>query len=86
MSSDMDVAGVPGDTEKSPYVVETAVTPPSADAVAHAAELDKEPPTGKWELISWYGYYFANNSAGTLSYAPLSMIPPYTISCPLLSR
>lgn len=32
-----------------------------------------EPKTSRWELWSWYGYAFGNNSAGTLSYAPLSM-------------
>lgn len=35
-----------------------------------------EPVTTRWELWAWYAYYFGNNSAGTLSYAPLSMIPP----------
>ncbi|CAK7216173.1 hypothetical protein SCUCBS95973_002719 [Sporothrix curviconia] len=68
----VDVVGTGGDAEKSPYVLEAAaVTSPSSATVAHAIELNKEPPTGKWELISWYGFYFANNSAGTLSYAPL---------------
>lgn len=32
-----------------------------------------EPVTSRWELWSWYLYSFGNNSAGTLSYAPLSM-------------
>ena len=32
-----------------------------------------EPLTSRWELWAWYGYAFGNNSAGTLSYAPLSM-------------
>ena len=32
-----------------------------------------EPVTTQWELWAWYAYYFGNNSAGTLSYAPLSM-------------
>lgn len=35
-------------------------------------QFGDEQPTGKWELWSWWGFYFANNSAGTLSYAPLS--------------
>lgn len=52
MSSETDVAVAGNVEKKSPHVVETAITPPSADALAHAAELDKEPPTGKWELIS----------------------------------
>ncbi|KAH6666730.1 autophagy protein [Halenospora varia] len=30
-----------------------------------------EPTTTRWELWAWYAYYFGNNSAGTLSYAPL---------------
>ncbi|KAH8897438.1 autophagy protein [Thozetella sp. PMI_491] len=30
-----------------------------------------EPVTSRLELWAWYGYYFGNNSAGTLSYAPL---------------
>lgn len=36
---------------------------------------DEEEPeivTTRWELWAWYAYYFGNNSAGTLSYAPLS--------------
>lgn len=37
---------------------------------------NSEPKTTRWELWSWYGYAFGNNSAGTLSYAPLSMVPP----------
>jgi hypothetical protein len=36
-------------------------------------EVDPEPVTTQWELWSWYAYYFGNNSAGTLSYAPLSI-------------
>lgn len=35
-----------------------------------------EPITTRWELWAWYAYYFGNNSAGTLSYAPLSMFLP----------
>ena len=31
-----------------------------------------EPATTRLELWSWYAYYFGNNSAGPLSYAPLS--------------
>lgn len=41
---------------------------PSLDLREH----EPEPPTTRWELWAWYGYYFGNNSAGTLSYAPLS--------------
>jgi hypothetical protein len=37
---------------------------------------DSEPVTSRFELWAWYGYYFGNNSAGTLSYAPLSMLLP----------
>ena len=32
----------------------------------------EEPVTSRLELWSWYAYYFGNNSAGPLSYAPLS--------------
>jgi hypothetical protein len=38
----------------------------------NAEEENAEPVTTRWELWSWYAYYFGNNSAGTLSYAPLS--------------
>jgi hypothetical protein len=40
-------------------------------------QFGDEPPTGKWELWSWWSFYFANNSAGTLSYAPLSTYCPH---------
>lgn len=30
------------------------------------------PITSRWELWAWYAYAFGNNSAGPLSYAPLS--------------
>lgn len=43
-----------------------------AEALSPANE---EPVTTRFELWAWYGYYFGNNSAGTLSYAPLSMLP-----------
>lgn len=37
--------------------------------------------TTRSELWAWYAYYFGNNSAGTLSYAPLSKFPnTFTIS------
>lgn len=36
-------------------------------------ETGNEPITTRRELWSWYAYYFGNNSAGPLSYAPLSM-------------
>lgn len=38
----------------------------------NSGTAEDEPVTGRLELWSWYGYYFGNNSAGTLSYAPLS--------------
>ncbi|EFX05301.1 autophagy protein [Grosmannia clavigera kw1407] len=57
--------------EKDPHVVEVGELTVSARARELVAELDSELPTGRWELWAWYGYYFANNSAGTLSYAPL---------------
>lgn len=31
------------------------------------------PVTSRWELWAWYAYAFGNNSAGPLSYAPLSI-------------
>lgn len=40
------------------------------DSVANHG--DAEPVTSKRELWAWYFYSFGNNSAGTLSYAPLS--------------
>jgi hypothetical protein len=36
-------------------------------------ESEPELVTTRWELWAWYAYYFGNNSAGTLSYAPLSI-------------
>ena len=47
----------------------------SGGSIGHPVELEveQEPITSRWELWSWYAYYFGNNSAGTLSYAPLSM-------------
>lgn len=38
----------------------------------HVGEGEPELVTTRWELWAWYAYYFGNNSAGTLSYAPLS--------------
>lgn len=42
-------------------------------ANSHVDDEEPEPVTTRWELWAWYAYYFGNNSAGTLSYAPLSM-------------
>jgi hypothetical protein len=39
-----------------------------------------EPVTTRSELCSWYFYYFGNNSAGTLSYAPLSLRNPHFLA------
>jgi hypothetical protein len=44
---------------------------PSSDG--GAINENPEPITTRWELWSWYAFAFGNNSAGTLSYAPLSM-------------
>jgi hypothetical protein len=47
----------------------------SAEAVSIGlgeAISSDEPVTTRLELWSWYAYYFGNNSAGPLSYAPLS--------------
>ena len=41
-----------------------------------------EPPTTRLELWSWYAYYFGNNSAGPLSYAPLSELLPAHVVTP----
>jgi hypothetical protein len=50
----------------------------SAEAVSiglgEAISSDEEVTT-RLELWSWYAYYFGNNSAGPLSYAPLSECP-----------
>jgi hypothetical protein len=50
----------------------------SAEAVSIGlgeAISSDEPVTTRLELWSWYAYYFGNNSAGPLSYAPLSERP-----------
>lgn len=48
----------------------------SAEIVpVEVGEIVSEPPTTRLELWSWYAYYFGNNSAGPLSYAPLSESP-----------
>lgn len=44
----------------------------SKSANSHIEDEEPEPVTTRWELWAWYAYYFGNNSAGTLSYAPLS--------------
>ncbi len=41
-----------------------------------------EPATTRLELWSWYAYYFGNNSAGPLSYAPLSECSLNRLSLP----
>jgi hypothetical protein len=45
---------------------------PNDSSVNSREQEQPEPPTTRLELWAWYAYYFGNNSAGTLSYAPLS--------------
>lgn len=45
---------------------------PNSSSINSRAQEEPEPVTTRMELWAWYFYYFGNNSAGTLSYAPLS--------------
>ncbi|KAF3395455.1 Autophagy-related protein 22 [Talaromyces pinophilus] len=44
---------------------------PNSSSINSRGQEEPEPVTTRMELWAWYFYYFGNNSAGTLSYAPL---------------
>ncbi|KAH8655436.1 autophagy protein [Xylariales sp. PMI_506] len=58
---------------KDPVVLESGKgsTGSFSGAEETVESIDVEPVTTKWEIWAWWLYYFGNNSAGTLSYAPL---------------
>lgn len=51
---------------------------PNSSSINSRGQEEPEPVTTRMELWAWYFYYFGNNSAGTLSYAPLSEFRPKT--------